>query len=325
MHVLCVGMMVYDVALFPVSRRVFDLEKWDIQPPVISTGGDALNVATTLSKLSVNAAMAGRVGQDANGDAVLEISRAKGVDVSAVVRDAQHGTAVSYMLIEENGERHPLASCEIYDALTADDVPQTLIEAADIVYFGSAFLMPQMDAGGTRDLFVRAKKEGKMTAMDTAMDSFENGAGGMLNTLSGALEYTDIFIPSMSEAQVLTGTDDPLKMARMFRKFGMKVFGVKLGGEGCFLTDFRQAFTIGTFNQFKAVDTTGAGDSFMGAFLCGQLHGWRLAQCGIFANAVASHNVAKVGATAGVPSFKDAAQFAKDNGRQLTITEHTLA
>lgn len=322
MHVLCVGMMVYDVALYPVSPKAFKLEKWDIQPPVTTTGGDALNVAVTLAKLGVPVSVVGRVGNDANGDAVLDISRAGGVDVSGVVRDPRYGTAVSYMLIEENGERHPLSSSQIYEALTAEDVPDSAIEKADLVYFGSAFLMRQMDAGGTLALFRRAHKMGKLTAMDTAMDYFKGPTDNLLEQLSETLRQTDIFIPSFSEARVLTGLDDPLQMAAAVKDLGFRVFGVKLGANGCFLTDYENRYTIGALDGFTALDTTGAGDSFMGAFLCGYLRGWDLKRCGIFANVVASHNVAKVGATNGVPSFEEACAYVEQAAQQPKIITH---
>lgn len=309
MHILCVGMMVYDVSLYPVTKNIFNLEKWDINLPLVNTGGDALNVATTLAKLDMSASVIGRIGEDINGKEIISISNVLGVDTSGVIYDKQFGTAVSYMLIEENGERHPLSYCDIYAALDDNDVTDEHIQKADIVYFGSAFLMKKMDDGGTQRLFKRAHQAGKITAMDAAMDSSHDLPEQVFKRLCPTLQETDIFIPSYSEAKVLTGQKDPIKIAECFKDLGIKIFGIKLGAEGCFLTDFNECCTIESFKQANPVDTTGAGDSFMGAFLCAYAKGWSMEQCGIFANAVASHNVAKVGATAGIPKFNDVIRF----------------
>ncbi|MDR3272009.1 MAG: carbohydrate kinase family protein, partial [Flavobacteriaceae bacterium] len=88
--------------------------------------------------------------------------------------------------------------------------------------------------------------------------------------------------------------------------FGAKLLIVKLGSEGCYLTDFKDEWRIPTFSAFKPVDTTGAGDSFAGGFLRGLLEGWSPETAAVFASAVASHNVTRIGATGGVPDFETA-------------------
>lgn len=316
MKVLSVGMMVCDIPLSPVPRTIFSMEKAEIEPPMITTGGDALNVAVTLSKLGTETMIAGRVGLDDNGCIVMERAIRKGVDTRYVIRDALHPTAVSYLLIDESGEKHSLSNTEIYHTLTDGDIPDEAIRQADIVYFGSAFQMKGMDEGGTLRLFQRTHKLGRLTAMDAAMNDEMDSREALFSKLAPVFAETDIFLPSHKEAQYLTGCQRPEEMAEVFGRFGIKIFGVKMGEKGCYVTDYNESFHVKCFRGFPVVDTTGAGDSFVGGFLCGCLHGWDVKRCAEFASAVAAHNIAVKGATEGVPDFKTTMAFLKQNTKK---------
>ena len=76
----------------------------------------------------------------------------------------------------------------------------------------------------------------------------------------------------------------------------MKIVAVKLGAEGCYVTDGRERHRIEAF-KVKAVDTTGAGDAFCAGFLYGLLKDKSLHECGRLGNFVASRCVMKMGAT----------------------------
>lgn len=309
MKVLSVGMMVCDTVLTPVTPSIFQMEKAEIEAPVVTTGGDALNVAVTLAALGMPVSIVGRLGNDKAGMTVLEQIEEKGVDTRYIIWDESCKTSVSYLLLDENGEKHSLSNTRIYHRLCAEDVPDIAIEEADIVFFGSAFQMRQMDYGGTTCLFTRAHQMGKTTALDTAisdeLDSWENA----YVRLKPVLKETDIFLPSYIEASNLTGLKEPEQIAACFQEFGVKICGIKLGGRGCYITDFTREYHLPCFTDFKAVDTTGAGDSFVGGFLWAYLQGWDMKECAEFASAVAAHNVAAKGATGGVPDTRTIISF----------------
>jgi sugar/nucleoside kinase (ribokinase family) len=317
--ILCAGLVVCDIPLRPVPRNMFDMDHVTIEEPKYSTGGDAVNVAITLSKLGMKAFFSGLVGNDYNGDFVLNHLASLGVDTSGAARHPRLGTGVSYIVIEPEGERHFLTPGLINNEFSIEHIPPDLVGEVDLVYLGSAMSLRKMDEGGTAALFKKSHSLGKITAADVCGIRANEG-GYWRKALAPMLMETDIFLPSYQEAVDLTGRDDLAGIREALSGYGVKLLVVKRGSLGCYITDFKDEWTIPTFTEFKAVDTTGAGDSFVGGFLCTYLLGWPPQNAGRFANVVASFNVTKVGATGGVPDFDTAYQYVREHSPPGTFT-----
>jgi len=308
MKILCVGMIVCDILIFPVPDDILCRDSVAIHRPVISCGGDALNVAMGLSKLGVNVMLAGRIADDANGAFIRKACVDAKIDTRGLINDKTCATATTFALIDAHGERHFLSEKEIFTKLRESDIPQELLEEADIVYFGSVMAMSGMNNGGLAELFRRAKAIGKLTVMDAAIDETKTSLDWM-NTLAPVFEQTDIFFPSIDEARLITGKESPKEIADCFRSFNMRAFGIKLGAQGCYVTDYKSTRNIPGITGIPVVDTTGAGDSFMAGFLCGISRGWDVFLSAEFANTVAAQSIGAVGGTIGIPDFQHAMHY----------------
>lgn len=311
MKVLCIGMMVCDTLLAPVPENILNLDSVSIEKPRICCGGDALNVALGLAKLGCGVSMIGRIAEDSNGSFIQEELRRHGVDTSRVVYDEECSTAASYALIDTKGERHFLTEKSVFRRLCGEDVPDEAIAEADIIYMGSAMAFRKMDEGGIADIFTRAHRMGKRTVMDAAAN-MEDPEENWMELLGPAFQETDLFFPSLTEVQKLTGETDPEKAAEYFRPYGMKLFGVKLGGRGSYATDFKERHFIGCPSGQPVIDTTGAGDSFMAGLICALLKGWEPFSAVRFASCVATKNVGAMGGTTGIPDYAQALRFYHD-------------
>jgi ribokinase len=111
-------------------------------------------------------------------------------------------------------------------------------------------------------------------------------------------------MPNAIELELLTGKIDYCKGADLMVGRGVKIVAVKLGDEGCYVTDGRERQLIEPF-KVNVVDTTGAGDAFCAGFLYGSVNSKSLEGCGKLGNFVASRCVMKMGARAGLPFAKD--------------------
>jgi sugar/nucleoside kinase (ribokinase family) len=241
------------------------------------------------------------LGRDVAGDFVARRLEEWGVDTRALIRHPHLGTGISHILIEPGGERHFLVSGDINDELDFHHVPDEMIREADMVYLGSAMYLRAMDRGGSAALFKRARELGKLTLSD--FGGGEGSSAEILELLGPMLRETDIILPSYQEAVQMTGETELPRIRERLSGFGIKLLVVKLGAEGSYLTDFKNEWRIPTFGEFKPVDTTGAGDSFVGGFIRALLEGWDAQTAAVFASCVASHNVTQVGATGGAPDF----------------------
>ena len=309
MKILCVGMMVCDTVISPVPDDVLSRDSVMIEPPILSCGGDALNTAIGLAKLSCDVTMAGKIGADSNGTFLMEQCSHYGVQVDGIIKDNNCSTACSYALVDTEGERHFLSEVSVFHQFGADEISDELIQKVDLIYVGSVMAMNRMDNGGILDLFKRAHHYKKLTVMDAAMNDSE--VCDWDKVLPPIFRETDIFFPSMIEASFIAGTDQIDKIREKFSDSGIQYLGIKLGGKGCYVTDFKEEQYIPCFKDMPVVDTSGAGDSFMAGLICALSHGKTFFEAAKFGSLIGSLNVGKKGATGGIPSYDEAIDIFK--------------
>ncbi|MDO4322351.1 MAG: carbohydrate kinase family protein [Lachnospiraceae bacterium] len=313
MSILSVGMAFCDIPLRPCPANIMELDNYMIDTVEAHTGGDALTVAVVLAKMGENVSLLVKVGDDGNGRFVLNELVKNRVNCDRMMVEKDYSTATSYQLIEEDGQRHFLVDCRINSLLKNADVPEDAIAGADLVFFGSALALAGMDDAEIAALFRRTHEHGRLTAMDASV-AVKDNAECKMDLLRETLQYTDIFIPSYEEASYLAQKTDIQDIMEAFSSFPLKVFGIKLGGDGCILTeDFKNYVRLKPYPGVQVVDTTGAGDCFMGGFLCAYLKGWTLEECGKFATAVAAFGISAVGPSTAVPDFDTVVQFMKEH------------
>ena len=310
LDVICLGILVADVIAKPVKGLpgVGKLEL--VEQLEMYAGGCAANTGIDLAKIGIQTGIIGKIGNDGFGKFMDEELNKYGVNVDGLRREEGVRTSASMVLVNNQGERsfiHCLgANAEFCD----EDVDFNVIKKAKVLFIAGALLMPRFDGEPTKRVLKKAQAEGIYTVLDTAWDS----TGKWMDLIGPCLPYLDLFIPSIEEASMLSGTDNVEEMADLFLSKGVKLVVIKLGTKGCFIKSNQgKKFTIPTYTYIKAVDTTGAGDSFVAGFLTGIIKGWNLHQCGKFANAVGTHCVMSVGANSGIKGINDILKFMEEN------------
>jgi 2-dehydro-3-deoxygluconokinase len=125
------------------------------------------------------------------------------------------------------------------------------------------------------------------------------------------ISMADIVLPSIEDAQPLTGKNNAEEIVQLYLNLGPEVVVLKLGAEGSMLatrekTDDGFRFNIQKFDPYKVdtKDTTGAGDTFDAAFVVGYLAEWPLEKCMRFANGAAALTTTDLGAVSPIPRLK---------------------
>jgi sugar/nucleoside kinase (ribokinase family) len=305
-EVTCLGIIVADA----IAKTVDNLPqkgKLDLIDQLeLHLGGCASNAAVDLEKIGVKTSVIGKVGDDGFGSFAINEMRRNGVNVDGIKIDRTSRTSASVVLIHSNGERSFLHHLGANAEFLAEDIDFSIILNSKILFIAGALLMPKFDGSPTTEILKKAQQAGIITVMDTAWDS----TGKWMQLIKPCLPYLDYFIPSLEEAEMISGKKEPEEIADEFLETGVKTTVIKLGSNGCFIkNNIGEKYLLDAFKGIKVVDTTGAGDSFAAGFITGLSKGWDLQLCGKFANAVGAHCVMEVGATSGIKNLNTVLDF----------------
>lgn len=289
--VLCVGLALTNILIYPFPKKIDGGDTAQVETIDIICGGDAFNQATVLSALGHKVALVSKVADDMHGKLVLDTISARKVDVSMVAFDEEVSTSTSLIMVFKDGQRKFCTYKGCLRTFGMRDINLDAVGQSKIVSIGGLYALPGFDREASIELFRKARQVHTATVLDTKYDAFHIGLAGIKNLL----EYTDYFFPSYEEASYLSGRTEPKEIVRFFADKGATHVGVKVGGDGCYL--FTKDFE-GMIPAFKAnvLDTTGAGDNFMGGMIHGILNGWSLPECVLYGNGAGARAVTKMGA-----------------------------
>jgi sugar/nucleoside kinase (ribokinase family) len=296
--VLCIGNIQFDVLARPVVALPRPGALARVEEIRFSLGGNGMNTAAGLARLGVPTALFGTVSRDFLGDHAVAQLRVAGVDTSYIARHPEVGSGVSLIAVAPDGERSITFTNGANDLFHVGDVPDALLQQVSVLCVGSVFVLPQLTGEALARLFQRAHVHGVTTVLDVCWDSEGHG----LPLLLPCLPHVDLFAPSLEEGRQLTGEDEPAAIAAALLAAGARAVGVKLDARGCFLSDGDQSWEIPT-TPLAAIDSTGAGDTWMAGMVAGLRQGLPLPECGRLANCVAAFAVTGPGCWERVPSL----------------------
>jgi len=305
MDVCCLGILVADAVGSPIDEmpekgrlRLFDKMELHI-------GGCAANSGIAMAKLGLDIAVAGKVGDDTFGRFVKETLEGHGVDTRGVVTDAEAPTSFTFIMVGSDGQRRFVHTMGANATLCEKDVDMNLVREAKILHVAGTMVMPTFDGVQTAHVLEQARAAGVTTCMDMV---FNDRVEDYMPVVGPCLPHLDMFLPSIEEAERVTGTSDPAAIAARLHDAGCGIVAVKLGSEGSYVSGEGEAARVPCY-KVGVVDTSGAGDSFVAGFLAGRLRGWGLEESARFGNAVAAHCVQALGCTAGVVDFEATRAF----------------
>lgn len=228
-------------------------------------GGKGANQAVACARMGGKVILIGQVGDDAFGETLRDGLIRDGIDVSSVTRTSAVGTGVAVILVEDTGQNRIMLASGANGTLQPID-----IDNAGALIRSAAMLIVQLEV--------------PMSVVQRAVE-IAHGAGVpvLLNPAppdllpEGILSRVCILVPNESEASMLTGlpvVDAPsaIAAARLFRRQGVGSVVVTLGEQGVVVVDDAGERHL-LAHVVKAVDTTAAGDTFIGGLSVGCVEG----------------------------------------------------
>jgi sugar/nucleoside kinase (ribokinase family) len=290
--IVCLGILVADVIGRPLRSIPAAGSLVLVDEMGLHIGGCASNAAIALAKLDLPVEVIGKVGEDPFGDFVISVLQERGIGTRGVKRDSVKGTSVTMVMVDPDGERRFIHYIGANAALTLEDIDFRLISEAAILHIGGSLVLPGIDGEPTAELLRKARETGVITFLDTVWDD----TGRWMALLKPSLPFIDYFIPSLPEAQQITGYEKPEQVARDLIRRGVRTVALKMGAEGCLvMSEDGQVLRLPAYDV-EVVDATGAGDAFAAGFIAGVWHKWTLEKTARFASAVGAMCVTGIGA-----------------------------
>lgn len=296
-HVVVLGSINVDTT-YHVNRFPQPGETIAAQSKSSAPGGKGANQAVAAARSGAQTAFVGAVGSDNEGQYMLEALKENDIDTSHINIDKYHGTGSAAITLDANGQNDIMVYGGANQAMQPGEFGDLSELLAHTDFLIAQFETPQAVA---LDLFKQAKEQGVTTVLNPAPAH---------EIMPELLQYTDVIAPNETECALLTGielTDEDLmlKSADYFRERGVKHLLITLGDRGVFYATPDDHGLVPAF-KVKAVDTTAAGDTFIGA-LCSQLEKdlANVEDSLRYAQRASSLTVQRMGAMPSIPTGED--------------------
>lgn len=283
---------------------------------VPSPGGAPANVAACISRLGGHANLLTKLSCDFFGDYLLEQMSLAKIDCSTVVRTNEGKTGMAVVTHNKYGER----SFTFYRESSADllldenEIEPSWFVEPHILHFCSVSLVEAPIKKAHQKAIELSKSKGGLVCFDPNIRvSLWDDLDAYKTTINEFIQYADILKISDEELQFITGIEDEKEAIESLLK-KVKVVIYTMGGNGaCIFTPNYVVTHPGV--ETSVVDTTGAGDSFIGAFLyqlahhkvdnCLDIKLEQMEEFLSFANTVASYVVSKKGTITIMPTIEE--------------------
>lgn len=289
--VVALGIAVMDIAAAPADRELFENDKTTVDSIILSTGGDAANQASDLTRLGRRVALCCRLGGDALGRMFAAEMEARGVDLSHAAMSADSVTSAAVALVAADGQRRILHCSGNNHDFAIGDVDMDVIADTRALSVGSLYGCPRLEEDGMDRVLMHAKRHGAMTFADIATDKKRR----MLEGLRSFLPHIDWFLPSEADSRQLTGGMNYKDAAEAFLDAGAKNVVIKLGERGAYARCRDFTGRVPAFDV-TARDTTGSGDAFCAGLIHSLLDGKAAEEALEFACACGAFNALYMGA-----------------------------
>lgn len=274
----------------------------------MGTGGKGSNQAVAASRTGITTAFVGSVGKDAFGKAVKNFYADEGIEFILVEQD-DTPTGTAGIVVNNAGQNEIIVAPGANEKLSPADIPEDLICEAQVV-----ICQFESKIETTCHVLKTARSVGVTTILNPApmrLDFHPILIENVDILIPNAIEYTSL-VKSICPEYYVDFTEDTIhllaedKLHHICRNIGIDVIIVTLGSNGCFVSTTKDFKLLPASNINNVVDTTGAGDAFVGAFASGYVQFNKdIFKAATFGNLVAGLSVTKPGAAPSMPFKKE--------------------
>jgi len=290
---------------FPDSDSKMEVVSADVMP-----GGQVASAIVACRRWGLSTRYVGKIGEDAAGKLQMNEMARQEVDAHWIIAPGSPSQTAFILVDESCGERTVLWKRDPSIALRAADLKREIISGA------RALLVDGHDTEAS----ARAARWAREESIPVVGD-FDN----LYQNLELLLPYVDFPVTSKAFPERLTGESDLLKsLPRIFCEFKCRLSAATLGHHGALAWD-GQEFLLSPGFRVRAVDTTGAGDIFHGAFVYALLQNWPVQETLEFSCAAAALNCTAPGARGKIATLAEIESLRRSGERsELAYSDQVL-
>ncbi len=262
--ILCIGEALMDMICTDKGKSLAEGNNF-----LKKTGGAPTNVAAAIAALGGKVSLAAKVGNDPFGQQLIDEMNSFGVDTKLMLKDPHHFTTLAFVSLMEDGERDFVFSRGADGELCEADIEQINLDEIAIIHFGSATgFLPGPLQSAYKNLLQKALDKNIFISFDPNYRHllFKENTQTFIDQSWYFLSHCNFFKVSDEEAMLLTGTNTLEAATNILLEKTTAVFTITLGKDGTLLS-YNKATAVVKSIPVKPVDTTGAGDAFVGAVL----------------------------------------------------------
>lgn len=293
--ILCLGEPMVE---FVQSQSPSEAGRW-----IQGFGGDVSNVAIAAARQGSSTGMVTRLGQDGFGDDIVRLWAQNGVDASAVARDAARGTGVYFIRYDASGHVFEYRRAgSAASALSPENLPLDALADAHLLHLsGISQAISESCAEACMAAIRAVRAAGGRVAYDPNLRLKLWPLDRARTVIHAAMAECDIALPGLDDAQLLTERESPEDVARFYLDLGPSIVALTLGADGALIATRDGLMERIPPRPTNAVDASGAGDCFDGAFLHQLLRTGDPIAAGRYAVTAASLSVENYGCVAAIP------------------------
>lgn len=264
MKILCIGEALIDMICTDTGSTLAKGENFIKKP-----GGAPTNVAIAIAALGGKVLLAAKVGADPFGQQLEDVLKEFGVSTTHIIRDKNSFTTFAYVSLMKDGERDFVFNRGADGQLNDRDIEGIDLDECSIIHFGSATaFLP----GPLQQTYKSLLQKGLAKNIFISFDPnyrhllFNNNAETFIEQSWDFISQCHFFKLSDEEAMLITGSDSVSDAATILSEKTNATFAITLGKQGTMLVHQKNKITVPSL-PVKAIDSTGAGDAFVGAVL----------------------------------------------------------
>ena len=294
-----VGLYVLDILGRPVSEIPKGGDLAYIDELRLTVAGTAGGTIIDCAKLGLSTLAVGAVGDDEKADFVVSVLEKFGADTAGFERIKGVPTSSTILNIRPNGERPALHLRGACDYFLPPNKEKLDIFDCKVFHLGGTGLLKKLDGSVSVQLLKDAKENECITTWDLI-----GATESTIDIVKPLLPHIDYFMPSIEEASIMCGLDDPKDIAKYYLDNGVTNCVLTMGGEGSLFVNKDETIKTPAFD-INVVDTTGCGDAFDAGMITSLINDFDLEKSLKFATTTSGLVATGLGSDAGIIDFDD--------------------